>query len=184
MAMEQESLQEYLDKKQGLTQPGFIVDTDQKADWALRKIAVAKAQQADIKDQAEQEVNRVKQWEKEQTERLEKDTEYFAAMLVSYATRKRENDPKFKTQKLPHGKIGFRKQQPKWEVDKEKSGKWLYENGLPDLVRIKHEPELTKLKKDDGFIVNNGRLVDKATGEFVPGIMVDVREDKPIVEVN
>lgn len=181
MAMEQESLQEYLDKQQGVTQPGFVVDTDQKADWALRKIAAVKAQQADIKAQAEQQINMIEQWEQEQTEHLEKDVEYFTSMLVSYATKKREEDPKFKTQKLPHGKIGFRKQQPKWNyVDN--AAELLKKAGYADLLKVVEEPKKAEIKKR--FVINGVHAIDTNTGEIVPGITIDIQDDKPIVEVN
>jgi phage host-nuclease inhibitor protein Gam len=180
--MEQESLQDYLDKQTGVTQPGFIVDTDQRADWALRRIAYKRARQAEIKAQADQEIEMAKQWEKEQTERLEKDVEYFTGMLVSYATRKRENDPNFKTQKLPHGKIGFRKQQPQWNFTDD-AAELLKKNGYADLIREKPELEKAKIKKAFTYSAN-GQVVNPDTGELIKGITVDVREDKPIVEVN
>jgi phage host-nuclease inhibitor protein Gam len=180
--MEQESLQDYLDKQTGVTQPGFIVDTDQKADWALRKIAAVKAQQAQIKADAQSQIELVKQWETEQNERLEKDVEYFTGMLVSYATTKRENDPKFKTQKLPHGKIGFRKQQPQWNFTDD-AAELLKEHGYIDLIREKPELEKAKIKKAFTYSAN-GQVVNPDTGELIKGITVDVRDDKPIVEVN
>jgi phage host-nuclease inhibitor protein Gam len=179
--MKQESLQDYLDKQTGITQPGFIVDDDQKADWALRKIAAVKAQKADIKAQAEQQMNVIKQWETEQAERLEKDVEYFTSMLISYATQKRESNPKFKTQKLPHGKIGFRKQQPQWMFDDDIVSK-LKKSGNGALIRIKEEPDKVAMKKL--LSVQGNKAVDLSTGEIVPGITVDVRDDNPIVEVN
>lgn len=181
MAMEQESLQDFLDKQTGVTQPGFIVDDDQKADWALRKIAAVKAQQADIKAQAEQQINMIDQWEQEQTEHLEKDVEYFTSMLVSYAIKKREEDPKFKTQKLPHGKIGFRKQQPKWLFE-DNAAELMEAAGYKDLIRYKPEPKKAEIKKR--FAIDKGRAIDTETGEIVPGITIDVQDDKPIVEVN
>jgi phage host-nuclease inhibitor protein Gam len=180
--MKQESLQDYLDKQTGVTQPGFIVDDDQKADWALRKIAAVKAQQADIKAQSEEQMNVIKQWEKEQTERLEKDVEYFTGMCVSYATQKRENDPKFKTQKLPHGKIGFRKQQPQWNFTDD-AAELLKKSGYTDLIREKPELEKAKIKKAFTY-TENGQVVNPDTGELIKVITVDVRDDKPIVEVN
>lgn len=182
MAMPEESLQDYLDKQQGVTQPGFAVDDDQKADWALRKIASLRAKQKDVVTQADEQIAVIEQWEKERIERLEKDVERFESLLTNYAAQKRSENPKFKTLLLAHGKIGFRKQQPKWTVGK-LVGEWLFENGHRELVRVKKEPELAKLKKA-GFIIKGNRLVDPDSGEIVPDVEVEEREDKPIVEVN
>ncbi|MDD9147851.1 host-nuclease inhibitor Gam family protein [Sporolactobacillus sp. CQH2019] len=184
MAMEQESLQEYLDKQQGVTQPGFVVDDDRKAEWALRKLAVVKAQQGAVKTEAEEQIQVIEQWENEQVERLNKDVEYFTSMLIGYVKTKRANDPKFKTLKLPHGKIGFRKQQPKWQFSEDAIDR-LKQAGYTELIRIKEELDKAKIKKRFAIAGDGtGIAVDKDTGEVFPFIVVEQQEDKPIVEAN
>ncbi|MFX3617949.1 MAG: host-nuclease inhibitor Gam family protein [Sporolactobacillus sp.] len=181
MAIPEESLQDFLDEQQGITKPGFMINDDKKADWALKKLSSIRAQQAKVAKDAQEEISQIEKWKTEQTERLEKDAEFFISQLISYATIIRSENPEFKSLPLPHGKIGFRKQQPQWAFDQKIAVEGLKAAGYQDLIRIREEPDKAAAKKKLAFA--NGKAIDKLTGEIIPGITVEEREDKPIIEV-
>jgi hypothetical protein len=89
--------------------------------------------------------------------------------------KQRKIDPDFKSVSTPFGKVGFRKQQPKWNYDDQKLVAFLNENELYDFVRVKEEPMKAEIKKH--FKVEDGRVYDE-NGQQVEGITVEIPEDK------
>ena len=154
----------------------FIIDDDNKADWALRKIAESKNEIYKISYFADSEINRIEDWERKEKEKYESSIDYFTGLLAEYASQKRKQNSDFKSQSLPAGRIRFKKQQPKWNVDKEKVVKSIKSTGRDDLIRIKEEPSMNDIKK--AFIVVDGQAIDEETGQVIEGIKVEDREDK------
>lgn len=154
--------------------------TDQGgAIWALRKIKSINTRLADVKETALAEISRIQDWAQEEEEKAAKERAFFEHLLQDYAERLRTEDPKFKSLKLPHGKIAFRKQSPEFIRDNDKLLAWVKSN-RPEFVRIKEEPDWASLKKE--VVVAGEQAVD-ANGEIIEGVTVVTRPDKFIVEV-
>lgn len=159
----------------------FLIQDDQSADWALSKIKEAENELNKIEHFAETKINNIKHWQARQSETHENSISYFKGLITEYAIKKREENPEFKSIKLPSGRFGFRKAQPKWNYDDEKVVNALESNGLTSFVRVKKAPIKADIKK--AFAVNNGQVVNPSTGEIVEGITVTEQEDNFNVKV-
>ena len=168
--MTTQSLPESLDEQSPFQQTAdtFTVDTDEKAAWAMRKLARVKALLEVNSKMASDEVQRIYRWEFEVNAPLEKDAEYFIGILEHYGlTQRQESDRK--TIKLPYGSISSKAGQDKWEFDPETFIPWARQSA-PSLIRIKEEVNAADAKKvlsatGDGAILPQ-------TGEIVPGLKI------------
>lgn len=179
MAME---LAEYLDRETGIEErESFIVDNEQKANWALRKIRQLQEKRVANIELAENEIERINMWLDDINSELEQSIDFFTGLLEQYHRRIFEQDPKAKTIKLPHGKLKMRKQQPEFIRDNDKLLSWLKQSNKTDYIVVKESPDWAQLKKT--LQVAGNALVDTETGEVVEGVEVVEREPKFSVEV-
>ena len=181
MAME---LAEFLDREAGTSEEQrgqFIIDDDQKANWALRKIRQLQEKRKANIQLAEAEIERINTWLKEVNGDLEQSIDYFTGLLEGYHRQVLEQDPKAKTIKLPYGKLKMRAQQPEFIRDNDKLLSWLKQSNKTDYIVVKESPDWAQLKKT--LQVAGNALVDTETGEVVEGVEVVEREPKFSVEV-
>ncbi|MFD1385682.1 host-nuclease inhibitor Gam family protein [Oceanobacillus oncorhynchi subsp. oncorhynchi] len=178
----QSSLNQYLEEQEQTERETFVVDTDEKANWALRKIKQAQQKQEEANTLATEEQDKIEAWYQSEREKAQRDIDYFQGLLAYYAVKKREEDPKFKSQKLPNGRIKFVKKQPKLNYDDKTVIEYLKNNERTDLIRVKEEPSKADVKK--AFVINEDKLIDPETGEVVDGITVEHLEDEFKVEVD
>lgn len=158
----------------------FVIDDDQKASWAMRKLRGIKAHKAANQAIADDEIARINSWLQDANSQLDRDEQFFTGLLMQYARIARERDDR-KSITLPHGKIGSRIGQPKWNIDNEVFLKWLEANHK-DLIRIKTEPNLAEAKKVLEIVGENA--VDPATGEVAEGIQIIKPDITYTVEVD
>lgn len=170
------SLHDFLDEKEQVQDQSFVVDDENKANWALRKIKQYKDKIEQNNALAQAEIDKIEQWLTEVNEQAQSSIDYFQSLLVEYAIKKREEDPNFKTLKLPNGRIGFRKSQPKWVYDNDKVIETLEKANLTDFIRVKKEPAKTDIKK--AFDVVGDKVINPDTGEVIEGITIEAQEDK------
>lgn len=172
------TLNEYLETQEQTEQEAFTVDTDEKANWALRKVKQYQEQQEQNNALATAEIDKIESWNKEENQKAQDSIDYFQGLLAAYALKKRETDPKFKSMKLPNGAIRFRKQQPAYQYDDDlkKVVSSLKRMDRADLIKVKESPDKTAIKK--AFVANKGQLVNPETGEVVDGVNIEEREDK------
>lgn len=169
------SLHEFLDQQEGVEERGFVVDNEQKANWALRKIKQMREQIEKTNSIAESEIQNIEQWSSEENDKCLQSIDYFQSLLAEYAMNLKDKDPKFKSLKLPNGRIGFRKRQPKWTYDDDKVLQALKDAEMDDLIRVRESPKKDDIKKV--FEVINGRVVNPNTGEVIEGITVEEQPD-------
>ena len=139
------NLQEFLDNEH--QEARFIIENESQANWALRKI---KELQDNIEQNnriAEEEIEKINKWREQQNETEQNSIEHLQNLLQEYALKKREEDPTFKSLSLPNGRIGFRKQQPKWNYDDETLLTYLQQSELNDLIKTTYTPKKSELKK-------------------------------------
>ena len=175
-------LHDFLDEQEQVANEGFKVDDDQKANWALRKIKQMQEQIKENNDLADAEIDKIERWRNTENEKAEADIEYFQSLLAEYAITKREQDPKFKSLKLPNGRFGFRKRPAKWQYDDEAVIAQLKESKLTDFVRVKEEINKRDLRQ---FVkVEGDKVINPETGEIIEGINVLEQGEKFNVKVD
>lgn len=142
--------------------------------WALRKLSAIKAKKDEVNKLADAEIERIENYRKRELDALQGSEDFFNSLIADYAIRRRNEDPKFKSEKTPYGSIRFRKQQPKWHYDDEKLLEHLKANDLKEFIRVKEEPNKAEIKKkfvvlDDGKVVDtNGQEIEAIKVEFQP----------------
>lgn len=145
---------------------GFVVDNDQKAEWALRKLAVIRRKQIENQTIAQSEVDRITEWLSTVNTALERDALYFETVLTPYALLQRSEGRKSII--LPHGTIKTTAGQPRIEFnDESKFIEWAKVND-PSLLRIKTDVDKTALK---ALITEEG-VVISTQGEIIPEVKV------------
>lgn len=165
---------EGLENKEELKQR-FQVKDLASLNWTLRKLTAIEAKKREIRAMIDGEKERLEMFYERETSGLTDSENFFKQLISEYAARKRDEDPKFKSEKTPFGSIGFRKQQPKWLYDEELLIAFLEQNQYNELIRTKKEPVKTEIKKV--FKVNDdGRVFDE-NGQVVEGITVEPQDD-------
>jgi len=167
------SLQEFLDSEH---KEGFRVTEDSSANWALRKIAQHKRKIEENNLLAEEEIHKIETWNKQVNDEAQQSIDYFQSLLAEYAEVIRKENPKFKTLKLPSGRIRYKKQQPKWHYKDDEVVKALKDAGMTDYIKVKETPSKSDIKK--AFVVSDGKVINPDTGEIVTGIEVEERAEK------
>ncbi|GIM44452.1 phage protein [Collibacillus ludicampi] len=147
----------------------FVVDTKEKAVWALRKLAKIRQEMAENQAIAEKEIERIKAWLEDVNGGLQRDAEYFESLLQAYHRMVLEENPRAKSIKLPYGTLKARKQEPDYIRDEEKLLIWTKAN-RPDAVRVKESVDWSSLKRTI-VSTENGVAVDE-NGQVIEGITV------------
>lgn len=159
----EESLHDFLD--QGLStdgQQGFSINNDEKADWAIRKILRLQQKNNDIKQLAELQINKIKQWQERESEGNDNSISYLTSLLEPYA--KSKLDGKKKTVKMPSGNVSFRAKSPEYYIAGNKvDGK---NQRLIDHVK-KSDPEFLKIEESVNWSEFKDNLKTLDTGQVV-----------------
>ena len=143
------------------TTEAFVVDSDPKAEWCIRKIAEIDAE--------------TERWKRFYTERMKaiEDSNRFRIAhikqkLIPYLQQVPLKDTKT-TQKysLPSGDLIIKKEHTKVEHDDEKLLEWLKQNAS-EYIRTKESVDWRTLK--DQLFESDGEFFLTDTGEKVPGI--------------
>lgn len=161
----------------------FVIDTDQKARWAMDKIKEARSDRDHWVAWYQAKIEEIK-------ERTDEDTANLEAMLMAYFDTVPHK--KTKTQEsysLPGGKLILKTQNPEYKRDDKTVIEWLKANNGEQFVKVKEELDWAGLKAASG--VSEGKLIAGETvnedGEIipivVPGVEVIDREPKFVVEV-
>ena len=149
----------------------FEITDDSTAAWAMRKLRGLHQQIEAARKTAEDETARVQDWLERQTEKIERDAQYFENLLIHYAIEQRQNADR-KTIDLPTGRVSSRASHESWNIDKESFIKWA-KDFAPNLVRIKttEMPETVEVLEEH-LVAADGKVVVKETGEIVDGIEI------------
>lgn len=161
---------------------GFVIDNDQKAEWALRKISEHRADAQRMADVCNAEIKRYAQIKNEAYDKGEKECSFFENHLRAYfdsvphkATKTQES------YKLPSGVLKIKARDPEYVHDDAAVIKWAQAQGLTDLLKI--EPALKWGDMKDRLSVVGDAVMYTATAEIVPGVRVIERAPVFKVEV-
>lgn len=144
----------------------FVIDTPEKADWALKKLQEIKRQRLEVDKRADKEIKPIEDWRKKEIGKLSDSEIYFTMLLTEYANNNRDKDNKFRFSS-PYGKI-YTRNSVDWSYDDEKL---IEEYKNTDVVKSKLTLNKNELKKRVELI--NGKPVDKETGAVVDGVEIE-----------
>ena len=148
----------------------WLVDSDSKAEWALRKLKAAYERLAEIDEQIADEQRKMVDWKVRVVRSPARDITFFENQLRAYMIRVRDEDGR-KSLVLPDGVIESRTINAKAQVtDKELFLKWCLANHREGWIRTKEEPNLEALK--EGVEFDGESVIDSQTGEIVEGLVV------------
>jgi hypothetical protein len=168
----------------------FQVTNLQQASWAVRKIAQHRRRLEEAEATYVAETAELDRWITDQRRRAEQATEFLGHLLRAYhEQRLAEDNPGFdpthvtaetwkavrhgKTIRLAAGELVARKSPDRVEVDpghQDDFIAWAEATGHDDLVNVTKRPALTAIKQHVGDVMEDGRVVHEATGEFMPGV--------------
>lgn len=156
------------------SEPEFIVDNDQKAEWCLKKIKEAQADKERWKAFYEDQYRAVEESADVTISQMEGLLFEYFKTVPHKQTATQEN------YKLPSGKLVSKKQEPEYERKDEEIIDWLKNNGGQQFVKVKESLDWAGLKKTVSVV---GEAVATEDGEIIPGVKVVPREDVFKVEV-
>jgi len=180
----EQSLNEHIANK--VNEDGrFVIDTDEKADWALRKIAEAENEIEKVEHYAESQIRQIESWRTKQTEKHHNSIEHFQSLLTEYAINKRKEDKSFKSITLPSGNIGYRRLQDKWVYNDETMIKTLESENLNDYVKVEKKLDKRELRKyiKDNCTIVDGKVIDE-NGQVLNGIEIKEQGETLNVRLN
>ena len=177
---ELELMNELMDDVLTEEEKGFVVDSDQKAEWCLDRIREAEAEKekwAEFYRQQNEKVARA----------CDSKIEWMKHLLRPYFDRVPKKETKTQASyQLPSGKLVLKAQAPEYERDDAQLIPWLRENYEGDFVKLKESVDWASLKKafteDECIDVLNGKFIT-VDGEFVPGVAITYRDPVFKVEV-
>jgi len=151
---------------------GFAVENDSAAEWCLKKIREARAEQLKWQEHYKAQIQRVN----DETERT---VAFFTAKLEDYFAQVPHKSTKTQeSYSLPGGQLIRKAQQPKYSTDDAELIPWLKDNFLLDFVKVRtvESADWAALKKQL-TISPDGEHMMTADGEIVPGVSVEQRGD-------
>jgi len=179
---EAEELHEALATVETGKEDRFQITDLSSLNWTLRKLKVLEKSHNEDLALLNEEIARLREWFNKQSQGYDSTKEFLEGLIAEYAKGQQVEDAKWKGQKTPHGRIGFRKQQPKWDYgDEEALANLLFANGMEKFVKTVRTPIKTELKEVLGVI--DGQAIYKETGEVVAGITVTEREPLVVIKL-
>lgn len=155
----------------------FAITDDALADWAIRKIAEARANTVMMKDHFDRQLLAVQR-------RNEETEAFFTAALAAYFETVPRHTAKTQTRyALPSGELVRKKQLPEFSMDENQLVPFLRENGLDEFVKLKPSSDWAALKKTC-TVLDDGTVVEQSTGMALPGVTAEFRPDKFEVKIN
>jgi len=155
---------DYFQEEEQEEKERFIVDSLEKASWAMRKLKEIEEDDNRIDELAELEIRKITSWKEKAKKSNENSKNYFEGLLIEYVDKETRKDDKFELN-TPYGKASKKKQRPEIKYDEEKLIIWLKERNYTQFVRLKEEPAKNDIKKaftlvGDSYVDENGEIVD------------------------
>ena len=161
----------------------FVIDDDNKADWAIRKIDEEKQEFNRIRELAEEQTARIEQKVEAAERRFNQRTSYLRSLLGSYFMQVPHR--KTKTQesyRLLSGSLVLKLPKVKPVYEEDELVKYLKESGMPDYIKTEEKARWGELKKLLGLSQGKHPVI-KDTGELVECIRVEETPAEFKVEV-
>ena len=153
-------------------QDGFKIDSDSKAEWAVKRIKEAEREQNRLLALVDEERAELDVREKEILDNFAKKTDGLKALLEEYlrAQYAKEEARETNTQityQLLSGKLVYKKSGLELKQNADVLVNWCKEH-LPDAIKVTYTPKWAEIKKN--IKVVDGIPVYAPTGEVVDGV--------------
>lgn len=153
-------------------QDGFKIDSDSKAEWAVKRIKEAEREQNRLLALVDEERAELDVREKEILDNYAKKTDGLKALLEEYlrAQYAKEEARETNTQityQLLSGKLVYKKSGLELKQNEDVLVNWCKEH-LPDAIKVTYKPKWAEIKKN--IKVVDGIPVYAPTGEVVDGV--------------
>lgn len=126
----------------------FVIDTDLKADWALKIIQKERQEVERLCKTIDEEVEMLKLKKQKIVDGLDNKTGFLQGKLFEYfrTVESKELKTCYKY-KLPSGELVYNKETVKYERDDEKIIQWLTDHNRMDYIKVKPSVDWAELKK-------------------------------------
>lgn len=145
----------------------FIIDDDEKAEWAINKIREAKEDISTWETHYANQLQKIKDEANRTIEIME------AKLFHYFQTVPHKKAAKSESYRLKSGKLVLKRQEPEYEHNDDVLIPWLEAN-MPELVKVKKSSDWSGLKERIAFL--DGKAFDE-NGEEIPGVTFTERED-------
>jgi hypothetical protein len=154
---------------------GFVVDTDSKADWALRKLTEVRQRLQERQRFVEAELARLQAWQAKLDAEDTRLLNYLEQLLAAYVARLQTQGKlgRKKSYRLPHGQLIAHQAPTQWVVDEAELLAWAEPIGLVRINKILAWKEI-KARLIPATPQPGAAAIDLMTGELVPGVTVKV----------
>lgn len=176
-----ELLEEWMEELESKTveeieKPAFVIDDDEKADWALRKIAEEKQEYDRIHDLADNQIRVIEEKVEVAERRFNQRTSYLQSLLGQYFVKVPHKKTKTQeTYQLLSGKLVLKLPRVKTNYDKEDLLQFLKDNSYQNYIETEEKAKWGEFKKL--LDLSSGTAIIKETGEVVDCITL---EDTPM----
>lgn len=156
----------------------FTIDSDAKAEWAIRKIAEEEAECQRLCGVCQAEIDRYRERKENYEKRCEGRTANLRAMLLLYfgtvPVKESKTQQKYE---LPSGSLVMKKASHDFKANPERLRVWLEANQMTDYLKVEVSPKWALVKKQLSAD-KDGSIVFTETGEIIPTDCVAI-EKKP-----
>ena len=160
----------------------FVIDNDEKAEWALRKIREATEERDRLLSLAQLERLRIDKEEEGIRSRFESDTGFLKVLLQNYFDTVQHKETKTQEKyQLLSGALVKKKGGVKYTRDDAAIIKWIQDNQRNEFLKVKLSPDWENLKKQT--TVHDGVVIFSETGEVVEGVTVEQEPDEFVVKL-
>lgn len=150
---------------------GFVIDSDEKAEWALEKIKAAREERDRLWDLVIAKQEELDRKKTEIEERYEQETSYLLFRLKDYMETVKVKSTKTQdTYQLLSGKLVRKKPSVDYIVNQEELLGWLQSNNMGEYIKTVVSPKWGEIKKlltgntETGFATTEaGEVVDGVT---------------------
>lgn len=128
----------------------FVIDTDTKADWALKIIQKERQEVERLTKTIDEEIEMLKLKKQRIIDSLDNKIGFLQGKLFEYfnTVESRELKTCYKY-KLPSGELVYNKETVKYERDDEKIIQWLTDHNHMDYIKVKPSVDWAELKKTE-----------------------------------
>ena len=182
-----ERLDEFLKKAENIEpeKKKFVIDSHEKADWAIRHIVSFQKQNEEIDQAADEFIRKTEEWRNQEKQTNQASIDYFIKALQPFALSLIA-DKNTKTAKFPSGSISFHSVNPKFfigedevKAENEKLTDYIKENAK-EYLQVKESVDWGEFKKT--LTVTKAGQVISAEGEVLGFISAIEYPDKLTVK--
>lgn len=156
----------------------FVIDSDAKAEWAMRKIAEEEAEFERLYACCQEQIDRYTEKQVYYAKRLESRTANLRAMLLMYFGTVPVKETKTQRKyELPSGSLVMKKASSDFRPDTDKLRDWLEGAKMTEYLKTEVSPKWALVKKQLE-VTAKGDILFKETGEVLPEGCVTI-ETKP-----